>query len=179
MPLTGRPQPRGALVIAQDALDHKFYETSEASVIVARLKARGWEVMLADQKLAVTAIGQDERRRMDRQANALIDRLPAEVRDEIHETSEGVSRPWQERIQPVRSLPDLQDLLKTVGSPSCALLQRAGSSGETIGSEAFSTASAPPLYGHDLFIAQPELVKLPPRSLDQQLGATGGSAAVI
>ena len=67
-PLTGRPQPRGALVIAFDALDDAKFARTDASLIVRRLRARGWEVMLSDQKLNVDPKGVDERRRLDKKA---------------------------------------------------------------------------------------------------------------
>ena len=127
LPLTGRPQPRGALVIAQDSLEPELYEASDASVIVDRLRSRGWEVMVADQKLGVAAAGQDEKRRLNQKATTLIDRLPAEVRDELVDF-QGVAKPW-ERIQPTRSLPDIRAELR----------RQEGSTGSND-----SLASAPP-----------------------------------
>ena len=58
--LTGRPQPRRALVIAEDALVDAAYERddvehSEAATVIERIRARGWEVMLADEERQVRA----------------------------------------------------------------------------------------------------------------------------
>ena len=44
VPLTARPQPRGALVIGSEL--EAAHEGSEVTLVVSRLKARGWEVVL-------------------------------------------------------------------------------------------------------------------------------------
>ena len=119
--LTSRPQPRGALVIAEDA--HSLHASSEASLVVARLRARGWEVMLADEKLAVTAAEASERQRMDKTAEVLINRLPLEVRQEVNAHSMNAAKPW-ERVHHTRSLPNLSACL---GQSSRPMSSRDGS----------------------------------------------------
>ena len=115
LPLTGRPQPRGCLVIAEDALrgDHGSDRApgldvgeSEAHVVASRLRARGWEVMLADEKLAVTGAEAADRQRMDKTARALINRLPAKVRSEVSGYMSHSAKPW-DRVHATRSLPNL------------------------------------------------------------------------
>ena len=119
MPLTGRPQARGALVIAADALAGEAFlgaplsaqpaaaaAASEASVVVGRLRARGWEVLLADEKLKTTATATSQRQRMDQRSSILINRLPAQVRNEVSDWLDNAAKPW-ERVQHTRSLPNL------------------------------------------------------------------------
>lgn len=98
--VTGRPQPRGALVLAPDGW--------EKEVIVHRLKALHWEVLCADANLSVSpaSISPSEKRSLESRSKKSIDTLPLALRDEVRSFNLA-PKPWEQMI-PHRSLPSMK-----------------------------------------------------------------------
>lgn len=90
--MTGRPQPRGALVITESlrALTQKCPGDSsfaddwnEAAVVIRRLEKRGWEVLVADKNFATQSGDESARERLDRNATSMISRLPKQLATQL------------------------------------------------------------------------------------------------
>lgn len=98
VPVTAKPQPRGALVIASDGW--------EADMVIAQLGRLQWEVLHADETLAVYPSDNAAKRALERRSTYHIGALPRPMREEI--TSFNLApRPW-ERIAAHRSLPSMK-----------------------------------------------------------------------
>lgn len=69
--LTGRPQPRGALVIARDGW--------EADLVVNQLKASKWEVLLASEDLSVYPSTPEHKTQLIKRSDARVKRMSAKV----------------------------------------------------------------------------------------------------
>ena len=93
--VTGRPQPRGALVIAPEGWEQEF--------IVRRLRALNWEVLCADRDLSVTPASVLEKKLLEQRSGKKIGTLPISVREEVRSFNLA-PKPWEQMI-PHRSLP--------------------------------------------------------------------------
>ena len=98
VPLTSKPQPRGAIVIAQPG-------DRTARVVMKRLRQRGWEVIEADAELRTLAVTNDDQARLERNANHRLEMLPRDVRDKVTATAaNGFSpKPWSKLRSAVKT----------------------------------------------------------------------------
>ena len=125
--VTGRPQARGALVIAPDGAEQAF--------IVRRLRALGWEVLAADPSMSVTPADSTERKLLDQRSSRSVAGLPRAVRAQIRSYNIG-PKPWEQMIAH-RSLPAMT--LKRRPSRDAAEL-RASAYGGASGAHSGTTA---------------------------------------
>ena len=106
--VTGRPQPRGALVITEslEALELDAFnldDSNAASVIIRRLMERGWEVLVADRRFSTQSSDPQAKQRLDRNATKLISRLPKKLAtqlsrfDDDHLPESMAAKPWEVR----------------------------------------------------------------------------------
>ena len=99
VPATVRPQARGALVVAEEG-------NADATLVSERLRALGWEVLLADPSLSISTTTALERQTYNERSTRGLSVLPPSVREEVARFRLA-AKPW-EALLSARSLPTMK-----------------------------------------------------------------------